>query len=611
MKHVVVHNGVNSGSRPTRSGLALVALLGAFLWAPLAGADLQPTDLSPAGLSASRPAIATDGKGNLVAIWRELDGNSAVIRAATRPEGGDWSSERISAPAPDTESPALAMDRDGNAVAAWDRSDGGNSVVQAAVRPAGGAWSAPEDLSSLDDPAFDVKIAAEHGRIGAVWVVLHNRHTLIRSSTRSADGAWSSPQTIAGPVGNPGAPTIALDDHGGAVAAWRWSNGAYRVVEAASMAPDGSWTTPTVLSGPSRNATPPRLAMDADGHGVAGWLRTNGDWTVAQVASRSPEGSWTQPVTVSKRAGNARNLDLDMTRDGHAIVTWRQGYPNSNLWSSSRPPESAVWGDPSPIAYNWLGAQADVTLDEQGNATAVWSSDATISASYKPVGKPWQDDYLLSSYDDYSTAPAVAAYGPEVATAVWIRAGENDDRIQFVNYDINTSAQEAAADEGGDGGDGGDGGGGGDTGERFMGTAKADRLVGTPGNDVFYGLGGNDTIIGRGGRDVVYGGPGNDRIVGGQGSDRLQGGLGNDTIVGGPGADRISGDWGRDRIFGGPGADMLRGGAGARPHPRGDGQRRPPREGPSPGRRERRAGLDQYRLDRWLDRARSIESRFR
>jgi hypothetical protein len=576
----VVHNGVS---------FALLMLVGVLLWAPLAGADLQPTDLSPAGVTASRPLIATDGTGDVVAIWRELDGDSSVIRAATRPKGGDWSSERVSARAPDTESPALAMDGDGNAVAAWHRSDGGSSVVQAAVRPAGGGWSAPEDLSSAEDPAFDVELAAEHGRIAAVWVVLHNRHTLIRSSTRPVDGAWSPPQTIAGPVGNPGSPAIALDDRGGAVAAWRWSNGAYRVVQAASMTPEGTWSTPTVLSGASRNATPPRLAMDADGRAIAGWLRSNGDWTVAQVASRSPDGSWGQPVSLSTRAGNARGLDLDMTRDGHAIVSWKQGYPNANLWSSSRAPGGAAWGDPSPIAYNWPGAQADVTLDAQGNATAVWSSDATISASFKPVGQPWQDDYLLSSYDDSATAPAVAAYGPQLATAVWIRAGENDDRIQFVNYDINTSAQQAA-----DTGDGGDSGGdGGDTGERFMGTAKADRLVGTPGNDVFYGLGGNDVIIGRGGHDVVYGGPGNDRIFGGSGADRLYGGPGNDTIVGGSGADILGGGAGRDLLRGGLGNDILL-------------ARDQLRDVVSGGR-----GLDQYRLDRWLDRARSIESRFR
>ena len=590
------------------SKLTFFVLCGALLWAPLAGADLQPSDLSPAGLTASRPLIASDGKGDLVAIWRELDGDTSVIRAAVRPKEGNWSSERISQPAAETESPALAMDRDGNAVAAWHRSDGGNSVVQAAVRPAGGDWSAPEDLSSPDDAAFDVDVSAQAQHIGAVWVVLRNRHTLITSSSGLVDGVWSAPETIAGPVGNPGAPAIALDDHGGAVAAWRWSNGAYRVVEAASRTPDGTWTTPTVLSGPSRNATPPRLVMDADGHAVAGWLRSNGDWTVAQVASRSSDGSWARPVSLSRRAGNARNLDLDVARDGHAIATWRQGSPNANLWSVSRPPNSASWSDPTAMAYNWPGAQADVTLDAKGNATAVWSSSATISASFKPLGKPWQDDYLLSSYEDDSAAPAVAAYGPEVATAVWLRAGENDDRIQFVNYDINTSAREAE-DEGGD--DGGGDEGGGDEGDRLMGTAKADRLVGTRGNDLFYGLGGNDTIMGRGGRDIVFGGLGNDRIVAGPGADRVNGGPGNDTIIGGRGGDVLSGDWGRDRILGGRGEDRLRGGAGrdllrgglgndillAKDHRR---------DVVSGGR-----GLDQYRLDRWLDRARSIESRFR
>ncbi len=427
------------------------------------------------------------------------------------------------------------MDREGNAIAAWHRTDGSTSVVQAAVRPAGGDWSAPEDLSASEDPAFNVDVSAEAGHLAAVWVVLHKRHTLVMSSSRPVDGTWSPAETVAGPVGNPGSPTIALDDRGGAVAAWRWSNGAYRVVEAASRASEGIWSEPVVVSAPSRNASRPRLAVDGDGHAIVGWIQSNGDWTVAQVASRPADGSWGQPVSVSTRAGNARELDLDMTRSGHAIVAWRQGTPNANLWSSSRSPEATRWGDPSPIAQNWLGLEADVTLDEQGNATAVWSSSATVSASFKPVGKPWQDDYLLSSYDDDATAPAVATFGPQVATAVWIRAGDANDRIQFVNYDIDTSATEAGGEgDGGEGEGGGDEGDGG-SGERFMGTAHADRLVGTSGNDVFYGLGGNDTIVGRGGHDVVFGGPGRTilcavrstplarqrLIVGGRGADFL------------------------------------------------------------------------------------------
>lgn len=586
MKHV--ENCAITRSRATVSKFTLVITFGVFLWAPLAAADLQPADISPTGLTASRPSIASDGKGDVVAIWRELEGDSWAVRAAFRPKSGDWDSARISVPAPATESASLAMDREGNAIAAWHRTDGSTSVVQAAVKPAGGDWSPPEDLSASDDPAFNVDVSAEAGHLAAVWIVLHKRHTLVMSSSRPVDGTWSPAETVAGPVGNPGSPTIALDDRGGAVTAWRWSNGAYRVVEAASRAPEGIWSEPVVVSAPNRNASRPRLAVDGDGHAILGWIQSNGDWTVAQVASRAADGSWGQPAGVSIRAGNARGLDLDMTRSGHAIVAWRQGTPNANLWSSSRSPDTTRWGDPSPIAQNWPGLEADVTLDEQGNATAVWSSSATVSASFKPVGKPWQDDSLLSSYDDTATAPAVATYGPQVATAVWIRAGDANDRIQFVNYDIDTSAKEAGGEEDG-GGDEGDGGGG----ERFMGTAHADRLVGTPGNDVFYGLGGNDTIVGRGGRDVVFGGPGRDRILGGGGADRLHGGSGSDMIVGGRGSDVLVGGAGRDFLRAGSGDDILLAKDGRAELVIGGG------------------GLDQYRLDRWLDRARSIESRFR
>jgi hypothetical protein len=582
---------------------AVIVLFGVLVWVPLAAADLQPVNISPPGLSASRPLIATDGKGDLVAIWRELAGNLWSIRAASRAKAGAWHSKRISLPALVTESPALAMDRQGNAVAVWHRSDGGASVVQASVRPFGGDWSAAEDLSAPGEPAFDANVSAEAGNLAAVWVVLRDRQTRVLSSSRSVDGAWSPAETVAGPVGNPNSPRIALDDHGGAVAAWRWSDGAYRVVEAASRAQSKPWSAPVVLSANGRNSSRPRVAMDGDGNALVGWVRSNGDWTVAQVASRSAGGDWAQPVDLSNRVGSVRNLDLDMTRNGHAIVAWGQGSPNSDLWSSSRAPGTTRWSDPSAIAQDWRGIDGDVTLDEKGNATAVWSSDATVSASFKPVGKPWQEDYLLSDYDGYATTPAVAAYAPTLATSVWILAGDNNDRIQSVDYDIDTSAQEAGGggdDEEGDSGDG----------ETFMGTPHADRMVGTPGNDVFYGLEGNDTIVGRGGRDLVFGGPGKDKILGGRGVDRLNGGLGGDVISGGGGSDVVAGGAGRDRLLGGRGDDVLAGGAGRDFLWAGFGNdtllaRDRLRDRVAGGR-----GLDQYRLDRWLDRARSVESRF-
>jgi RTX calcium-binding nonapeptide repeat (4 copies) len=51
------------------------------------------------------------------------------------------------------------------------------------------------------------------------------------------------------------------------------------------------------------------------------------------------------------------------------------------------------------------------------------------------------------------------------------------------------------------------------------GTARNDRLVGTPSADVIRGLAGNDQLFGRGGADFIQGGPGRDTIDAGAGGD--------------------------------------------------------------------------------------------
>ena len=592
----------------SRRRISLFVTLASLVLPAVAVGELNPADVSPAGVTGSRPLIASDKAGNIVAIWRELDGDTSAIRAVFRPSGGDWTTKRISVPAPSTESPALAMDRLGNAVAVWQRSTGDDSVVQAAIRPAGGEWSNPEDLSAPGELAFSADIAVDAGHVTAVWLAVREQRRVLVSSARTIDGSWTASQLVSD-IGNPGAPSVAVDKNGDAVAAWQWSQGGFRVVAAATQPTAENWSTPEALSAPGRNTSRPQLVADADGDAIAGWVRSNGDWAVAQVASRQAGKSWGEPTNLSNRSGNAGGLDLAVTSKGDAIAAWKQGSPDANLWSSSRPAGSSRWGARVPVTKSWARLDAAVALDEQGNATAVWSGVATISASFKPIDKPWQDDYLLSHYDDFTIAPAVTTVTPRTAMAVWIRSGEEDDRIQSVSYDIDTSAKEAEdnSDEGDDNGDSGDE----EAGLKILGTRHADRLVGTRGNDVFYGFGGNDTIKGRGGRDVIFGGPGNDRIIGGAGSDRLFGGAGRDLLVGGQGKDLLAGDAGRDRLFGGRGADVLLGGAG---HDLLNGSRGNDtlrgRDGfadtVTGGR-----GLDRYRLDRWLDHARSIESRLR
>jgi Ca2+-binding RTX toxin-like protein len=611
--------------------LAALAFTALVVFPSAATGELKPLDISPDGASGSAQGIVSDGAGNIAVVWREADADSSSIRAAFRPAGQGWDpSQRISAPAAETESPRLAMDSLGNTVAVWQRSTGHDSVVQAAIRPAGSTWSEPQDLSTPGEAAFNADVTAKAGRVTAIWTALRDRRTVVESSSRTIAGSWAPAQTVSAPTGNASDPVVAMDAQGGAVASWRSSDGAFLLVHAAVRLDDGSWSEPEVLSGPGRGASEPLIAMDAEGNAVVAWLRYNGSWIASQVARRPAGGSWELPHNLSERGANAGGLDLAMNSRGDAVITWAQGRfaSSGDLWSSFRPAASNRWNR-VPVTRAWPGLQARVALDEQGNATVVWGGAYTISASFKPVGQAWQENFLLSSYDFVAVHPAVTTQRPENATAVWIHVGKADDQIQTVSYDVNTvkeqnqdeEDQEEDQDEDEDEDE--------ETveGQIVRGTPHADVLVGTPGNDVLYGYAGNDTIIGRGGRDIVYGGPGRDLIMSGRGADRVFGGDGRDVIIGGRGndilrggvgsdvlrsgrgSDRVSGAAGRDRIFGGPGNDTLRGGDG-RDLLKGNSGNDTLRA------RDRGSdavfggtGLDLYGLDRWLDRARSIESR--
>jgi len=58
---------------------------------PQSGAsELKPDTISPAHRSGSEPQLASDGSGDVVAVWRDLDDNAESIRAAFRPRYGSF-----------------------------------------------------------------------------------------------------------------------------------------------------------------------------------------------------------------------------------------------------------------------------------------------------------------------------------------------------------------------------------------------------------------------------------------------------------------------------------------------------------------------------------------
>ncbi|MBD2776193.1 hypothetical protein [Iningainema tapete] len=81
------------------------------------------------------------------------------------------------------------------------------------------------------------------------------------------------------------------------------------------------------------------------------------------------------------------------------------------------------------------------------------------------------------------------------------------------------------------------------------GSANADVLNGTRGNDLIIALAGDDNVFGNDGNDIIFGGAGEDILLGEAGNDIIDGGAGNDFLDAGAGINRLTGGAGNDIFF--------------------------------------------------------------
>lgn len=92
----------------------------------------EPVDLSIAGEDASEPQIHINAAGSVSAIWKRSDGANFIIQTTSLNSDGTWSLPKpLSDIGQDATRPQLALDTTGNILAVWERTDGQNTSVQA------------------------------------------------------------------------------------------------------------------------------------------------------------------------------------------------------------------------------------------------------------------------------------------------------------------------------------------------------------------------------------------------------------------------------------------------------------------------------------------------
>ena len=268
--------------------------------------------------------VAIGPEGEAAVIWTGYQNTSDyIIRAATRSSDGQWSLPvELSEDGSNAWEPEVAIDPAGNIVAAWYRwNDDGDTIVQVAEKEPEQPWSESEDLSAQGSKSGAPRVEVSAERAVVVWP----REQVIEAATRDTGAAWQPAVEISGPASRE--PALGMDGQGNAVALWS-SGPAYKPAnaEVAILQPGGVWTEPaTIADSLLTEWAQPQIAVDPVGRAMAVWNAWNGNSRIIEASSRSVNGDWGSPVTISPSWSDRPQIAMDT--GGNAAAVWRGAEP--------------------------------------------------------------------------------------------------------------------------------------------------------------------------------------------------------------------------------------------------------------------------------------------
>jgi hypothetical protein len=303
---------------------------------------------------------------------------------------------------------------------------------------AAASWTEPVDVSMPGVGAGNPHVAVDAtGDAVAVWVQSSAGELVVEGATRAAGGNWTSPTEI-GSASDPSAaidPQVAVDAAGDAVVVWVTFDG----LIANSLPAGGSWTGPVVIG----QGEGPQLAVDGAGAAIVAWTGHYKGRNDVESASRPANGSWEAPEMVSRPGGSTQKPRVGIDAAGDAVAIWDEYTGLHHIEGGSRP-AGGEWGEPVSISAPGERGQApDLAVDAAGDAVAIWRHSeppklSVIRSATMAAGGSWRTP-VNASAPGRVTEPMVGIDGSGHAVGVWERNDGTDGIIKAATMAANGS----------------------------------------------------------------------------------------------------------------------------------------------------------------------------
>ena len=412
-------------------GVALLGLaLLLFAVAPAQGLFGDGLTISPDGVPASQPRIATDRANNAIAVWTaQDDAGNLRVQAAFRPDGGDFGpAQTLSQQGATAFDPQIVFDQHANAFVAWTAfPDSTGSEIQVSFRPKGGSFGAPVTVSepaTAGRESIGARIAVKESAM-VVWTKNEADTSTVQASFRPKDGSFGSTSSV---LAGGFDPDVAVDEQGNALVVAAGEDGR---VFSAFKPRTGSFHVAQAIS--DVNGSTPRIAVDAGGDALAVWSTDNGG--PIQTSFRAAGGSFGAPQAVSEEGGNPFEPQVAFDEQDNALVVWsRFDGGNLRVQSSTRP-EGGEFDSPVTLSAPDQDAfEPRITAHE--GAAVVWTrpdgANLRVQGAFRRPGEQFGTPQTLSEAGQDGFEPDVAMDQRDNALVLWTRNEFLDfPRVQF------------------------------------------------------------------------------------------------------------------------------------------------------------------------------------
>jgi PKD domain len=169
--------------------------------------------------------IAADPQGEALVVWEHYSSTGQKIEAKIRPPEGPFETEPeiVSGEETSVSSPQVAFAGNGEATVVYTAPVGGKTGVVAVLRSVGGEFGLPRPVSESGvSSTYPTVLALANGETLVAWL-RYEEPGQINAATRPVGGSFGAPRAVS-PTGKGsgiGAPVLAADGYGDAVAIWR------------------------------------------------------------------------------------------------------------------------------------------------------------------------------------------------------------------------------------------------------------------------------------------------------------------------------------------------------------------------------------------------------